>query len=340
MDGLLGFNKASKYAYSVATIRFYETKLLTREKILRMMGADSVSECFRMLEEAGYAVALGSPTDFTPIIQREYMKALSLLRELSMDERVYELFAIRHDFHNLKVAVKENLTAEDQPKAYQVDGIFPQRDIKASVFDDDFGRLGDAGSALAEAYADIKKHYEESASPKIIDIVADRHMYRDILRRGDSINNSFLKRIFVKEIDLINIRTFFRLRYLNKHRMDFTEAYIEGGDFHIDFFLKNYEDDFYTLKSIFKGTEFLNLITDGSAYIEEHGSFLRFERLTSEYFMKYVKGAKWVSFGVEPIVAYFFAKEKELKAVKIILTGKLNGLSNDDIKEVIPDEYI
>ena len=340
MDKLFDYKNASKYAYSVAKIRFYETKLLTREKVLRMLSSEDISECFRMLEEAGYPVTLGGRDNFNPILQKEYENTLDTVKELAKDDRVHALFATRHDFHNLKVAIKEHFTKDDLSVGYQAGGLFNQKEIKACVNDDDFAKLGDDAEVFAKTFDEIKKAFDENPAPKLIDIIADRAMYSELLKRAGSIGNNFLTRIFVKEVDLINIRTFFRLRLLNKKRLDFTEAYIDGGDFHIDFFLKNYEDDFYTLKSIFKGTEFLELITDGSTHIEENNSFLRFEKIISEYFMKYMKGTRWASFGVEPIVAYFYAKEKELKVVRMILTGKQNALSADEIKEGVPDEYI
>jgi V/A-type H+-transporting ATPase subunit C len=340
MDKLFDYKNASRYAYSVAKIRFYETKLLTREKVLRMMSTDDVSECFRMLEEAGYPVALGSHSDFNPIISKEYEKALDTVKLLAMDDRVHALFATRHDFHNLKVAIKEFYTKEDLKEGYQAGGLFSTAVIRSAVLDDDFRAFGDSVDIYANAFNEIKKAFDEESAPRLIDIVGDRLMFVDLLRRANEIGNNFVTRLFVREIDLINIRTFFRLRYLDKKRMDFVEAYIDGGDFHLDFFLKKYEDDFYTLKAIFKGTEFLELITDGATYVEENKSFLRFERLINEYFIKYVSATKWASFGMEPIVAYYYAKEKELKVVRMILTGKLNELSYDDIKEGVPDEYI
>ncbi|MFC1855130.1 V-type ATPase subunit [Thermodesulfobacteriota bacterium] len=340
MDKLFDYKNASKYAYSIAKIRSYETKLLGRDKVLRMMSADDASECFRLLEEAGYNVSLGDRNNFTPILQRENEKSLSTVKLLAKDDRVHDLLATRYDFHNLKVALKEFFSKEELPEGYQAGGILSTRDIKSSVFEEDFKKVGEGHGGLINAYSEAVKAFSDDPAPRLIDIVVDKLMYEDLLRRAKEIGNNFLTRLFVREIDLINIRTFFRLRYLHKKRMDFSEAFFPGGDFQIDFFLKNYEDDFHMLKTIFKGTEFLELITDGSTYIEEKKSFLRFERIISEYFIKYVRATKWISFGIEPIIAYYYAKEKEIKVVRMILTGKQNELSYDDIKEGVPDEYI
>lgn len=53
----------------------------------------------------------------------------------------------------------------------------------------------------------------------------------------------------------------------------------------------------------------------------------------------YLKKAKLISFGPEPIIAYIFAKENEIKAVRIILTGKKNGVDPDIIKERLRERY-
>ena len=53
----------------------------------------------------------------------------------------------------------------------------------------------------------------------------------------------------------------------------------------------------------------------------------------------YIKSEKYNSFSVGPIVAYVIARENEIKTVKIIMSGKLNGFDNDFIKERVREMY-
>ena len=53
-----------------------------------------------------------------------------------------------------------------------------------------------------------------------------------------------------------------------------------------------------------------------------------------------IKEEKYNSFSAGPILAYFLARENEIKTVRIILTGKLNNLSDDFIRERLRKMYV
>jgi V/A-type H+-transporting ATPase subunit C len=44
--------------------------------------------------------------------------------------------------------------------------------------------------------------------------------------------------------------------------------------------------------------------------------------------------------GVEPFIAYLFAKETEIRNVRIIMTGKINRLNDDLIRERLRLGYV
>ena len=48
--------------------------------------------------------------------------------------------------------------------------------------------------------------------------------------------------------------------------------------------------------------------------------------------MRHIMKAKYKSFGPEPILAYIYAKETELKALHIIMTGKTNKTDDEAIR--------
>ena len=52
-----------------------------------------------------------------------------------------------------------------------------------------------------------------------------------------------------------------------------------------------------------------------------------------------IKPEKYNSFTIGPILAYVIARENEIKTVKIILSGKLNGFDNQFIKERVRVMY-
>lgn len=56
--------------------------------------------------------------------------------------------------------------------------------------------------------------------------------------------------------------------------------------------------------------------------------------------MEYVKSAKYVALTLEPLIAYIYAKETEIKTVRIIMTSKINDIDSDTIKERLREAYV
>jgi V/A-type H+-transporting ATPase subunit C len=53
-----------------------------------------------------------------------------------------------------------------------------------------------------------------------------------------------------------------------------------------------------------------------------------------------MKNAKYISFGIEPIAGFIFAKETELRNLRIIITSKLAKLGQQTIKERLRETYV
>ncbi len=64
-----------------------------------------------------------------------------------------------------------------------------------------------------------------------------------------------------------------------------------------------------------------------------------FERWCDNLLIDRMKVQKWNPFGIDPIAAYVLARENEIKSVRIILSGKLNDLPQDAIRERIRQTY-
>ena len=60
-----------------------------------------------------------------------------------------------------------------------------------------------------------------------------------------------------------------------------------------------------------------------------------FERWCDNRMIETLKSQKYETFSVGPLLAYLVARETEIRTVRIILTGKQNGFSDDAIRERI-----
>ena len=78
--------------------------------------------------------------------------------------------------------------------------------------------------------------------------------------------------------------------------------------------------------------------SEAAEHIKESPS--AFERWCDNRIIDKIKEEKYNSFSAGPILAYFLARENEIKTVRIILTGKLNNLSDDFIRERLRKMYV
>ena len=53
----------------------------------------------------------------------------------------------------------------------------------------------------------------------------------------------------------------------------------------------------------------------------------------------YLRESIFVTFGIEPILAYLWARERELNNIRTILIAKLSGVAGDEIKKYLRGVY-
>ncbi|MBO5556620.1 MAG: V-type ATPase subunit, partial [Oscillospiraceae bacterium] len=69
------------------------------------------------------------------------------------------------------------------------------------------------------------------------------------------------------------------------------------------------------------------------------GSMTAFELACDNAVNDYLRDAKLIGFGPEPLVAYLAAVEGEITAIRMILTGRLAGIEPQVIRERLRDLY-
>jgi len=70
------------------------------------------------------------------------------------------------------------------------------------------------------------------------------------------------------------------------------------------------------------------------------GSLTAFERECDNALTRYLGDARRVPFGVETVIAYLYAKEAELTAIRTILAGRRAGLDGAVIRERLRETYV
>jgi len=328
------------YAYGVARIRVLEGRLLGRDKLERMLEAASGDEALRVLAETDYAQAaaeLKTFYDYERLLSGEIRKTYELIRTITPKEEWTNLFFLKYDMHNLKVLLKNRyLEAEDDALLMEV-GTIPVDHLKRAVREKDYRELP---QPVKEALEKLDELFSLDPDPQQIDLVLDRAMFDWIFATLKKNPNGVLQRYFEAQVDLINIRSFLRVKRLNGDASFLEKMLLPKGRIPSELLLESLEGPVESLMDKLAYTEYGGMVAEGIQSYVKTGRFTRFEKLMDDYLLRYIKAKRWETFGIEPIIGYLLAKESEVQAIRIIMVGLMNGISRDTIRERLRELYV
>jgi len=161
-----------------------------------------------------------------------------------------------------------------------------------------------------------------------------------------SCRSRFLEDYLRHLIDMHNLKTFLRL-YLLKEPQEKLKAHLScQGFIPIGELLKLYPQDLTALLNrleyVFKRCR----VIDYTYYLGEaiqkaakEGSFIYLEKAINDFMIQILKEAKYITFGSEPVLAYYFAKVNEINLMRMIILAKLNNLPRDLVEERLNAVY-
>ena len=205
----------------------------------------------------------------------------------------------------------------------------PVGEIKEAFETKNYGRLTET---MADAITAAYDGYAKTQNGQIIDTVMDNAAFRDMLKVAEKSGIRFVTDYVHALCDLTNLKSFARLKNMNKSVTEFENVYVSGGSISLDVFKRAFNAE--GTSGGFKETAYSAL----ASKMEE--GFTVFEKACDDYLMAFMRDAKYKSLTVEPLLAYIYAVETEVKTVRIIVNGKLNGIDTEVIKERLRDAYV
>ncbi len=169
---------------------------------------------------------------------------------------------------------------------------------------------------------------------------------REMLGIIRTYQSKFLEDYLMYLIDMHNIKTFLRLYLLKEPqellRKNLTcEGFIKREVF-LNFYLKELPAFLHQLEYVHKDSAIIDYafyLAKGIRNLEKERSFIALEKAINDFMITVLKPAKFISFGPEPILAYYFAKVNEINLIRLIILAKLNDVSIDLVKERLNAVY-
>jgi V/A-type H+-transporting ATPase subunit C len=322
------------YAYAVGRIRAIETRLLVSQKIARLLDSTSADELLKALQDTDYSPYLPkTPSLYEEIIREARKELFHLMDELVLDPALIELLKVRYDYHNAKTLLKGSIGEKDV-KDFLLDfGNIPTKEIIGIFQEERYDKLP---YLLEGGIEEAVSSYYTSKDPRTIDISLDKACYKFLAQQT---TNLFLNTLTKIEVDLINLKILLRIRKYEQEKALFSRSIIPRGYIKERDLLELFDEPLDGLSRSFEITPYYNIVDEGIDYLRSKDSFLKFEKLSDDNFISFVRTTKYMAFGVEPILSYFYAKENEFKILRMIFVGKLNGIPDSLIKERLPNAY-
>ena len=326
-----------QFTQALSRIWVLETRLLDKAKVERMLEANSADEVLKILGETEYANIMGNvkrATDYEEILSTELKRVYKLVYELCPVKEIVDLMSIKYKYHNIKVLLKGKFLNKDFSNMLIEEDL---SDLKRKIDTDNFRDLkGNVEKAVLEVIAD----FEVNKDPQKIDIIVDRYMFKELVEIKKFLNYKFTDKLVNAIIDATNIRTLLRIKKQGKGREFASEVLVSGGSINKDTLVSILNETPENIISKLSTSVYSDLIKDGvERYIATNSANL-LEKLSDNYIMDLMKTGKLVTFGPERILSYIYAKETEIKIIRIIMVGKLNNIAEEVIRERLRDIYV
>lgn len=321
-------------------IRVYETKLLDKSKLDRMIDANTAHEALKVLQETEYGCFMGSiksADDYEIILSDELKRLFNVMYEISPVKALVDLMSIKYDYHNIKVILKGRFLKQDLSYLIIPVGSLDTSKLKELI---ENTNLSEFPQIIREGIEDAIYTFENTNDPQMIDIILDKYMFKSLIHIKNEINDTFIDKYVSALIDSTNLKTLLRVKKQNKDREFLKTVIIEGGSIESDKFLGMINDEIQNISTKLATSNYAEFVKTGMEYYAKTSSVSLLEKLVDNFIMDFMKDAKIIPFGAAPILAYIYAKETEIKIIRIIMVSTINNISGELVRERLRDIYV
>lgn len=328
--------KDTDYLAISARIRVLENRLLTRERLEQLVEAREDAEAARLLADCGYA----EPAALTPGGVEETLGRAQadlfadLSKALGEENHVLPVFRIKYDYHNAKALVKGEAVGADTRHLLVSGGRFDPETLAENYRVDDLSAYPEP---FRRAVEEARALLADSHDPQLADFLLDRACYGEISREAQASGNDFLAGYVKILIDSLNLRAYVRATRAGQGRPLLERALLPGGGVAPQAILDAKAD---SLARLFEPAGLGEAAQRGASLLAGSGDMTAFERACDDAVTRYVRRARRVPFGLEPVVGYLYARSAERTAIRTVFSGRMAGLDRDTIRERLREAYV
>ncbi len=308
-----------QYVDTVARVRALERELLTRVDLEQALGQASAQA---LLADTRFFPS-GWAGDRHATLWRARRENLDLLVALTFDAPLVDVFRYPADVERLRFALKAYLTGRELPA--------PVADEDSTLPEGLIRRLAEGEpaegtpEALLEAVDRARSRWKRWADLAVVDRSLDEGRLawqRAAARRWRC---PFLADYFALVADLANIRSAARARAAGWSSERVGDLLIQGGTIDIEALAEATSETPGALKGLFLGTVYgpLGALAGGPEEMD-----LEAERVR----LRFLRTTRDALEGIEPLVAFYLARERDITTLAIISAGLASGIPVEELR--------
>ena len=327
----MSHRKDTDYLSISARIRAMENRLLTRERMDRMIDARDTGEAMKVLSECGYPEG-GS---LEGVLARARAETFREMEGAAPDPRLVEIFQLKYDYHNAKVLLKARAMNVAAERLLLPGGRYDPKTLLEGWQRED---LRGCSEAFRKAMAQAQSVLAETRDPQQADLVLDRACYGEMTQLAKELNSPFLQGYVRLSVDVANLRAAVRVHRMGKEGEFLRQVLLPGGSVSEQAVASARGE---TLSEVFRSGPLAQAAELGGKVARpEGGALTAFEKACDDAVTAYLASGRMVPFGEQTVVGYLYAKESEFTAIRTIFAGRAAGLDGDTIRARLRETYV
>lgn len=321
--------KDTDYLFLASRVRALERKLLTAPRIEQLLTAGDVAACSQLLSELGYE-PIHDEASLQASLKQQREAVFSDIARFMPEPELLDVFRLKYDYHNIKTLLKDRSGGRLLMDAGCISAADMERQYAES------GNWQFLPKEMADAAREAADVLAETGNPQRSDFILDRAYFAQLRRLAQESRCAYLQEYIRAMIDAANLRSLVRTERLRTDPGFLRQVLFDGGSVSVDTIVAHAGNG---PAALYRATPFRAAAEAGEEAVKG-GSLTAFERACDNAVLLSVGKARSIPFGVEVVLGYLAAKESEWTAVRIIMSGRMAGMTADAIRERLRDQYV
>ena len=321
------------YTYASARLSALSKRLVEPQTVKRMADG-TLEDALRTLQDIRYGGSSEiNETNIEQVIASELKETMEEIRALSPDPSKTDLFLMKADVQNLKAMLKARLLG-DSEYPFTEGGLYSKEVLASAVKDHHYEMLP---KPLTDAMTALEKQVQIFVDPQQLSVELDRAYLKHAMRTAekDPVLNSYFK----ATADFNNILTFLRVRAMGGYKEMLDDLLLPEGGIPQAKLKETFDLSYESLNKILDLSVCKSALLAGLNAMQRTGNIGEVEKARDNYLISLFTPHKYETDSIYPIIGYYLAKERESRAIRLIVTAKRNRLPDSVISERLVTLY-